>query len=46
MCKSLCPVSHEAYIDVTSQQQSREFVIATNLEAVNYGKDVGPDLTD
>jgi len=32
---------------VTSAQQSREFVIATHLEAVNYGKNVGsvrPDL--
>jgi len=27
---------------VTAQQQSKEFVIATNLEAVNYGKNVGP----
>jgi hypothetical protein len=31
---------------VTAQQQSREFVSATNLEAVNYGKNVGPDLVD
>ena len=31
---------------VTSLQQSKEFVIATNLEAVNYGKNVGPDLVD
>jgi hypothetical protein len=31
---------------VTAQQQSKEFVIATNLEAVNYGKNVGPDLVD
>jgi hypothetical protein len=26
---------------VTAQQQSQEFVITTNLEAVNYGKNVG-----
>jgi len=30
--------------DVTELQQSKEFVIATNLETVNYGKNVGPDL--
>jgi hypothetical protein len=29
---------------VTSLQQSREFVTTTNLRAVNYGKNVGPDL--
>src|SRR5262245_52881163 len=32
--------------DVTELQQSKEFAIATNLEAVNYGKNVGPDLVD
>jgi hypothetical protein len=32
--------------DVTSQQQSQEFVIATNLVAVNYGKNVGSDLIE
>jgi hypothetical protein len=31
---------------VTSLQQPREFVTTTNLGAVNYGKNVGPDLVD
>jgi hypothetical protein len=31
---------------VTTQQQSREFVFPTNLEAVNFGKNVEPDLVD
>ena len=31
---------------VTSLQQSQEFIIATHRAAVNYGKNVGPDLID
>src|SRR5262245_27285661 len=29
--------------NVTSLQQSKEFVTPTNLEAVNYGNNIGPD---